>query len=197
MFHALFRRLQELDGRGQLGRLGAQQGLEQIRRQRRLRPLFQQGRGEMVVIVVDDGVIQRMARVARLDQHLTDAAAFRLRGPPGPARHLHELGEQPFAGPVILRKQGRVRIQNADQRQLFEIVALGHHLRADQDIHFAAVHAVERFLRAALLARGIGIDAQNPRLGKQLLQALFQALRAASQRLQVDVAARGAMAGNA
>src|SRR5437870_904531 len=59
-------------------------------------------------------------------------------------------------------------------------MALGDHLGADQDIHLAAMNAVERRLRAALAARRIGIDAQDAGRRKKLLQPLLHPLRAAS-----------------
>jgi hypothetical protein len=126
-----------------------------------------------------------MLAVARLDQHLADASPVAA----GPARHLHQLGEQALAGAVILREQRGVRVQDADQGQLLEVVALGDHLGADQDVDLAAVHGVEGRLRAALQARGIGVDAQDARLREHRLQAFLDALGAASERLQVDVAA--------
>ena len=54
---------QEFDGRRQLGRLGPQQRLEQIRRQGGLLALLQQRRREMVVIVMHHRAVQRMLRV--------------------------------------------------------------------------------------------------------------------------------------
>ena len=40
-------------------------------------------------------------------------------------------------------------------------MALGQHLRADQQPHLAAVHALERRLERAALAHGIAIDARQ------------------------------------
>ena len=125
-----------------------------------------------------------MLAVARLDQHFR----FQPRAP-GAAGHLHQLREQALAGAVVLREQRGIGIEHADERQLLEVVALGDHLRADQDVDVAAVHRVERFLCAALPARGIGVDAQDARLREQRLQAFLDALRAAAERLQIDIAA--------
>ncbi len=184
MRQAVARTFQKRNRNRQLARFGPQQGLVHVRRQARFAPFVEQLAGKALVIVAHHRAVQRMLHVTCLHQHLG-----RRPGPPCPPRHLHQLREQALAGAVVLREQRRIRVQDTHQRQLLEVMALGDHLGADQDIDLAPVHAVERRLRAALQARGVGIDAQDARLGEHRPQAFFDALRAPAQRLDVDVAA--------
>ena len=71
-------------------------------------------------------------------------------------------------------------------------MSFGDHLRAQQNIDIAAMHGVEGLLRAALASRGVGVDPQYTRFGEQGLQIFFDTLSAATQWLQIDIAAGGA-----
>ena len=95
---------------------------------------------------------------------------------------LHQLGKKPLAGAKIMRKQGGVAIQDADERYALEIVSFRDHLRADQNIHIACVHPVKEHLRAPFTACAIGVQTRNPRTGEGRQEAFFNALRAASKR---------------
>src|SRR5260363_422136 len=157
-------------------RLGAQQCLIDKRRQARLAALRQCRRRKASVIVTPQRLIQRMMRVARLNQHFPAAGASRT--PSG----LHQLGKKPLAGAKIMRKQGGVAIQDADERYALEIVPFRDHLRAEQNIHIARVHPVKEHLRAPFTACAIGVQTRNPRAGEGRQEAFFNALRAASKR---------------
>ncbi len=125
-----------------------------------------------------------MIRVFGLDQHL----ALQL-GPPGPPRHLHQLGEQAFRRPPVGGEQRGIGAQHADQRQFGEIVALGQHLRADQDVRLAAMDAFEhRFPLLAAFDR-VTVHTQDARLREPRLQPYFKALRAAAEGMNILVAA--------
>lgn len=110
----------------------------------------------------------------------------------GAASHLHELREQAFGRAEIMREQHGIGVEHAHQPQAREVVALGHHLRAHQDVDLARVHRREQRFGAAFPARAVGVDAQDACLGKQLGQMLLDALGAAPHRRQVLVAAFGA-----
>ena len=75
-------------------------------------------------------------------------------------------------------------------------MSLGEQLRADQNIGFAALDALQRARKLCAAPRTVAIDAHDARAGKRRGERLFDALRAAPHRLQVDVAAAGAGAGN-
>ena len=97
----------------------------------------------------------------------------------GAASHLHELREQAFGRAEIMREQHGIGVEHTHQPQAREVVALGHHLRAHQDVDLARVHRREQRFGAAFPARAVGVDAQDARLGKQLGQMLLDALGAA------------------
>src|SRR5207244_180388 len=55
----------------------------------------------------------------------------------GPSRDLRQQLESPFAGAAIRQVQGQIRIDDADQRDVWEMQALRDHLRPDQDVDLA------------------------------------------------------------
>ena len=178
------RLLQERQRRLQRPPFRAQQRLIDERRQLRVAPFGQRRIGEADVVVPRERVIQRVARITRLDHHFAGQARAS-----GPAAHLHQLREKPFARPEIVGKERGIGVQHADQRHALEIVPLRDHLRADQDIHLARVHVRKQRLRAAFAARAVGIDAQHARTRHRARKRLLDALRAASHRRDIDVAA--------
>ena len=54
--------------------------------------------------------------------------------PPGAAGDLGDELERALAGAEVRDVQAEVRIEDADERDVWEMQALGDHLRADQDI---------------------------------------------------------------
>ena len=52
----------------------------------------------------------------------------------GPARHLAHQLERPLCGAKVRSLQAKVGIYHPHERQMWEIVPLGHDLRADDDI---------------------------------------------------------------
>ena len=69
-----------------------------------------------------------------------------LVGTPGAAGDLEYGLRESFAGAQIRAKQALVGVHNSDQRDIREVMALGQHLRSDQDPCRAAVHRFESFL---------------------------------------------------
>ena len=68
-------------------------------------------------------------------------------------------------------------------------MALGDHLRADQDVDLAGVHRAELGLERALPARAVGVDPGDPRPGQQRRDLLLEPLGAAADRRDVGIAA--------
>ena len=65
----------------------------------------------------------------------------RLPGPlsaAGPPSHLREELERALGGTEIRETESHIRRDHADQRHQREIVSLGNHLRADQDVQLAS-----------------------------------------------------------
>ena len=56
------------------------------------------------------------------------------------------------------------------------VVALGDHLRAYEQIDFACIHAGESALEIFAAADGVAIQSPNAGLGKQAMQQFFELL---------------------
>jgi hypothetical protein len=96
-----------------------------------------------------------VARVPGLDPHLAGRRIGRIAA--GAAGCLHQQREQPLGGAEVAAEQARVRIDRGDQRDTPEVVALGQHLGADEDVDVAGVHGLELLLQAARCARAVGV----------------------------------------
>ena len=98
--------------------------------------------------------------------------------PPGPPGHLRQQLKGPFAGPEVGEVEGGVGRDDAHERHVREIEALGHHLRAEQDIRFLVQHAVVDVLVGAFPRRGVHVHSDDPGAREPLLQLLLDALGA-------------------
>jgi hypothetical protein len=126
-----------------------------------------------------------VTRIARLHEHLA--------GQPGAARaaaHLHQLREQPLARAEIVREQRGVGIQHADQRDALEVVPFAI-ICVPTRMSTSPACTLENSACAALAARAVRVDAQHARARHGLGERLLDALRAAAERCDVDVAAVG------
>ena len=85
-------------------------------------------------------------RVGRQGLHEHAAAA---RSAPGAAGQLGDEREGALLGAEVGEAQGRVGVEHDAEVDVGEVVALGHHLRADE-------HAARRLLEGGEHARGIG-----------------------------------------
>ena len=113
-----------------------------------------------------------------------------------PTGHLHQGGEETLGGAKVGREQTGVGIDHHHQRQAVEIVSLGQHLRAHQQIGAPGVHVVQKGLGRPLASCHVTVQAADVRTGKKRRQRVFQFLSAAPQRGQVLVAAGGAGTGH-
>ena len=59
-----------------------------------------------------------------------------------------------------------VAADDADEGDAVDVVALGDHLRADEEIDFAGVKAGEQALEIVAAANGVAIHAADARAGK-------------------------------
>ena len=155
-----------------------------VRRKTRAFALGELRFGEAGVVVADQRLEHRVPGVARLHQHFA-----RLLAAAGTAADLRERGKKPFRGTVVRRQQCAVRIEDADQRQVREVVPFGEQLRAHQDVAFAAADAFQRAREFAAAADAVAVDAQDARLREQRGQRLLDPLGAAPERPEIDVAA--------
>src|ERR1041385_7936858 len=113
-----------------------------------------------------------MIRIACLHQNLA--------GPLAPARtprYLRQHGEEPFCGPVVARDESSGGVQHGGPRQ------------AGEDVALAAAQCFERSDKLAAPARAVAVDAHDARAREACLQRFLDALRAASQGPQIEIAA--------
>ena len=120
--------------------------------------------GERGVVVAAERLVQRVVRVP-LCSHISLGGRAMRRG--RHARRLHQQREQAFGGAEVAAEQRRVGVHRSDEADAAEVVALGHHLRADQDVDLSRVDRAERRLERALAARAVGVDPGDARVGKQ------------------------------
>ena len=74
-----------------------------------------------------------------------------------------------------------------------DVVALGDHLRADEEVDFAGVQALEEALHVAAAADGVAVHAADARVGEEFLQAFFALLRAGAEEEEMLALALGAV----
>ena len=86
--------------------------------------------------------------------------------------------EGAFAGAEIRQVQGQVGVDDADQRDVGEMQSLGDHLRAEQDIDLAGAKIAQDAAVIFLALQRVGIHAHDAGVGKELVQGVFDFLRA-------------------
>ena len=133
-----------------------------------------------------DGV---MFRVVALDQDVAGQISAS-----GAAGDLGEQLEDAFGGAEIRQAESMVGAHNPDEGNAVDIVALGDHLRAHQQVDFPAVQPGEQVLHVEPVADGIAIHASDAGVRKQFLQTLFALLRTSAQVKQVLALALRAVA---
>ena len=131
---------------------------------------------------------QRMLRMPCLDERPG------IQGPVSAcaAGHLHQRGEQPFRSAEIGGEKARIGIHHDHQRQPVEIVPLGQHLCAHQQVGTARMYILQKGLRRALVAGHVAVQPADVGMREQRAQRIFQLLGAPAQGGQILVAAGGA-----
>ena len=153
--------LQEVARRLHAARFGAQHRQVRPRRQAGALALAQLALGKGREVVADERLVERMGGIPGLDPHL---AARGLRGvAPGAAAGLHEQREQALRRAEVAAEEGTVRVHGRHQRHATEVVALGHHLRADEDVDVAGMDGTQARFERALGAGAVGVDARDAR----------------------------------
>ena len=97
-----------------------------------------------------------------LDQHPPGLVAAA-----GAAGDLADLLEAALGGAQVAALQAKVGIDHADQRQVGEVIALGHQLRADDDVDLARLHRGDEFGGALRRPDGVAGDDRDARFGEQ------------------------------
>ena len=172
---------------GHARRVGADGGLETEGRHGEHLPLVQFVFGEHGVVLRFDGGEDGMFGQLGLYQHLAGFV-----GAPRPAGYLHQLGEQPFRRAKVCAVQAAVGVQHDNKVEPSEIMPLGEHLRADQNVDFIVGDAAVQIRPVIFVRRAVPIDADDGGLGQEGTQGFFDALRAMPDGGQVLIAAVGA-----
>ncbi len=139
-------------------RLGAQHREVRERRQAGALALLQLAGGEGREVVPAERLVERMRRVPGLHPHLARRARCAASRPARPAACISSANSRSGARKSLLNSDA-VGIDRGDQADAAEVVALGDHLRADQDVDLAGVDGAELRLERALPARAVGVDA--------------------------------------
>jgi hypothetical protein len=109
---------------------------------------------ETVEVVMPGKLNGGMMRGEALDEDLAlDIATA------GAAGHLREELERALAGAKVRQMQGEVGVDDADERDIREMQALGDHLRADEDVDLADAKRAERLAISLAALHDIGIHA--------------------------------------
>ncbi len=111
----------------------------------------------------------------------SDAAALLA---PGAADHLMQQLEGALAGARVAVAEAQIGIDNADQIELGKMVALGHELRADDDVEATFGHVGEFLLQPLHRFDEIGRQHQDATAGKQFGRFVLQPLDARPDRAQ-------------
>jgi hypothetical protein len=141
-----------------------------------------------------DVVASRKRDSARLGlERLHEDTAGRI--PSAPACELrHEL-EGALLGAEVGHAEARVRVDHCRERDIGEVVPLGHHLRPDQDRSIRRRECAKRRGELTWLPDRVGVEPEPLQLGKPLLELSLEALRTGSDPRHVDRAALGARLG--
>src|SRR4051812_43301283 len=109
-----------------------------------------------------------MMRMIRLNQDATRQVAAT-----GAAGHLRNQLEGPLSGAKIRQRQARVNRNDSDQSDIGKIMALGQHLRADEQINLTLPKIEQRLLKFAAARFCVSINSAYAHSGQTLSQKLF------------------------
>ena len=119
--------------------------------------------------------------------HGLDDHPARFLAPAGPAGDLGDQLEGLLRRPEIRHIESAVGPHHPDQGDMGEMVALGDHLGADQDIDLPRPHRLEDLQKVPAVGGGIGIKTGDAGLGQEQPRLLFDPLGAESDGHQEPV----------
>ena len=135
---------------------------------------------ERLVILRGGHANRVMIRIDGLDQHdARQIAAARASG------HLREQLERALGGAKIRQAQSDIRRHHAHQRHVGNVVPLGDHLRADQDVEIALAESLQDDFVLPLAGDGVAIQARDARAGKLAVQFLLHFFRTHAEKVDV------------
>src|ERR1700677_2313837 len=135
--------------------------------------------------VVAGGILHRiMVLKISLQNYFTGRLAAA-----GTAGDLREQLKGALGGAEVRQSQGAVGTDHADQGDAVNVVPLGDHLRAHQQIEFTFIERGKRALEVFVAANRVAIKTRDARLRKHAVQQFFQLLRAGTEKINVLAAA--------
>ena len=135
------------------------------------------GRVERLAVLRDQGAHHRMLGLVRLQ--ITVAAPLLAAGA---ADHLMQQLERALGRARIAVRKSEIGVDNADQIELGEMMALGDELRADDDVETALRHVVQFLPQPLHGVDQVARQHQDAGAGKQLGRLLLQPLDAGADR---------------
>src|SRR5262249_14672776 len=102
-----------------------------------------------------------------------------------PSGHLRENLKSPFRGAKIGHTQTDIGRDHAHQRYIRNVVPLGDHLRADQNVVVTSPEILQNRFVVALAGYGVAIEPSDPRLGQLAMQLLFHFFRALAEEVNM------------
>jgi hypothetical protein len=163
------------------------------RQQRRMRRRRQASRTALVEQRVRESIVvgcgQRRVYRMRWKIGLHDDLARQSRAACATG-DLRQQREHPFGRAKIGAIERIVGADHAHAGEARKIVTLREHLGADHHVDLAALDARADIGERAPRARGVAVDARDPRAGKRVGERARQALRTEALWQEIDVAAR-------
>ena len=154
-----------------------------------LTPPLELSREELAHVMASREGDGTRVRLIGLDEH----AARSL--PPAPSRELGHQLECPLFGPEVGHGHAGVRIDDGGERDAFEVVALGDHLRAEEHRFLRGGKASQRLGEHGGLRHRVGVEPEALELGNVLLELRLQPLGTCAEASEVwreaDRAERG------
>ena len=152
-------------------------------------PFREQRFGEAFVVVGRERLCQRMRWKVRLHDHFArQVGAARAPG------HLEQERGESLRRAEIAAVERIVGADDTDEREPPEIVALGEHLRADENVDRTRVHTIAHTRECALAPGAVAVDAFDASVRKTGAERALEPLRSVAERHEVDVAALGTSA---
>lgn len=144
--------------------------------------------GEGFIAPMDEGINDRVSRMARLQEH----PAWTMR-PAGASCNLQDQLCCAFRGAKVAAKKTTIDIKNADQCYIGKMMPLRQHLGPDEDIRFTAVNRFKKAFELSLPTCRVAIDADESTCREKSGQSLLDSFGPKPEQHQLITATVGAL----
>ena len=101
----------------------------------------------------------------------------------GASGDLGEELEDALGSAKVRQSEGKICTDDSYQRDPMDVMALGDHLRADEQVDLAGMEAHEEALHVRAAAHGVSVHAADACAGKDLLKPLLALLRSRAEEI--------------